>query len=32
MEKRGKGIVVITDKNIYRCDKLVITAGAWSGK
>ena len=31
-KKDGKDIEVITDKNIYRCRKLVITAGAWSGK
>lgn len=31
-KKDGDSVVVKTDKNIYRCNKLVITAGAWSGK
>lgn len=31
-EKDGEGILVKTDKNNYRCNKLVITAGAWAGK
>ena len=31
-KKEGTGIVVITDKDRYRCEKLVITSGAWSGK
>jgi sarcosine oxidase len=31
-KKDGNEIVVITDKNTYRCAKLVITAGAWAGK
>jgi len=31
-KKDGKEIVVATDKSKYRCRKLVITAGAWSGK
>jgi sarcosine oxidase len=31
-KKEGSGMVVITDKHSYRCHKLVITAGAWSGK
>ena len=30
--KEGDGVVVTTDKNIYRCNKLIITAGAWAGK
>ena len=29
---QGKEIEVITDKTAYRCRKLVIAAGAWSGK
>ena len=28
-KKHGGGILVTTDKTIYHCDKLVITAGAW---
>src|SRR5205823_2960559 len=28
----GGDVVVVTDKNIYRCKKLVITAGPWAGK
>ena len=31
-KREGKGIKVITNKNNYTCSKLVITAGAWSGK
>ncbi len=31
-ERDGNGLVVTTDKNIYRSDKLIITAGAWAGK
>jgi sarcosine oxidase len=28
----GDQVIVITDKDQYRCKKLVITAGAWSGQ
>lgn len=31
-KKEGDEIVIATDKNSYRCEKLVITAGAWVGK
>jgi sarcosine oxidase len=31
-KKEVEGIVVRTAKNLYRCKKLVITAGAWAGK
>jgi sarcosine oxidase len=31
-KKNGSGIVVTTNKNIYRSNKLIITAGAWAGK
>jgi len=31
-KKEGKDVVVITGKDVYRCRKLVITAGAWTGK
>jgi sarcosine oxidase len=31
-KKEGSGIVVATDKNIYHCSKLIITAGPWAGK
>lgn len=31
-KKEGNGIVVKTDKNIYHCSKLIITAGAWARK
>ena len=31
-KKEGSGITVKTDKHTYQCNKLVITAGAWSGK
>jgi sarcosine oxidase len=31
-EKDGSIIKVKTDKNIYQCNKLIITAGAWAGK
>lgn len=30
--KDGNGIAVRTNKNNYRCGKLIISAGAWSGK
>ena len=30
--KDGATIIVKTDKNSYRCNKLIITAGAWAGK
>jgi len=30
--KKESEILVITNKNTYRCKKLVITAGAWAGK
>ena len=30
--KDGTGITVTTNKNTYRCNKLIITAGAWAGK
>jgi sarcosine oxidase len=30
--KEGNGMVVKTDKDIYHCNKLIITAGAWAGK
>jgi sarcosine oxidase len=30
--KEGDGLIVKTHKNSYQCNKLVITAGAWSGK
>jgi sarcosine oxidase len=30
--KAGDGITVITDKNTYHCNKLVIATGAWAGK
>lgn len=28
----GESVIVFTDKNVYHSKKLVITAGAWSGK
>jgi len=28
----ANGIVVTTDKNSYQCNRLIITAGAWTGK
>ena len=31
-KKEGSGIAVTTDKKIYHCSKLIITAGPWSGK
>jgi sarcosine oxidase len=31
-EKDGDGMVIKTNKDIYHCSKLVITAGAWAGK
>ena len=31
-KKEGNSIVVTTDKKIYNCSKLVITAGAWARK
>ncbi|HEU5168552.1 MAG TPA: N-methyl-L-tryptophan oxidase [Chitinophagaceae bacterium] len=31
-KKEGASIMVNTDKDIYYCNKLVITAGAWAGK
>lgn len=31
-KKDGNGVKVITDKNKYSCNKLIITAGAWAGK
>ena len=31
-KKDGDVVVVKTDKDIYHCGKLVITAGAWAGK
>jgi sarcosine oxidase len=31
-KKEGNSIVVTTDKNIYNCSKLIITAGAWARK
>lgn len=31
-KKDGTGVIVITNKNIYRGNKLIITAGAWAGK
>ena len=31
-KKNGSSVIVKTDKSIYQCNKLVITAGAWSGK
>lgn len=31
-KKDGSGVIVVTDKSIYRGNKLVITAGAWAGK
>ena len=30
--KEGNHIIVSTDKDTYRCDKLIISAGAWSAK
>jgi len=31
-KKNGNGLSVKTNKNIYQCSTLVITAGAWAGK
>ena len=31
-KKEGNNIIVVTDKNMYQCKKLIITAGAWAGK
>jgi len=31
-KKEGDYVVVKTDRNIYQCNKLIITAGAWAGK
>jgi sarcosine oxidase len=31
-KKDGTTIIVITDKNSYQCNKLIITTGAWAGK
>ena len=31
-KKEGNDLIVKTDKNSYHCPKLIITAGAWSGK
>lgn len=31
-KKEGEFVIVKTDKNTYRCNKLIITAGAWAGK
>jgi sarcosine oxidase len=31
-KKNGSAITVITDKNKYSCDKLIITTGAWTNK
>jgi len=31
-KKDGNSIVVTTDKNIYHCSKLIISAGAWARK
>lgn len=31
-KKNGNGLSVRTNKNIYQCGKLIITAGAWAGK
>jgi sarcosine oxidase len=28
----GSSVAVTTDKNVYRCSKLIITAGAWARK
>ncbi|MBI5856682.1 MAG: N-methyl-L-tryptophan oxidase [Sphingobacteriales bacterium] len=30
--KDSKSITVITDRNTYQCNKLIITAGAWAAK
>ena len=31
-KKKGNSVIVTTDKNNYRCNKIIITAGAWAGK
>ena len=31
-KKENSGIKVITDRNTYQANKLIITAGAWAGK
>jgi sarcosine oxidase len=31
-KKEGDSVTVTTDRNIYRCNKLIITAGAWAKK
>lgn len=31
-KKEGDGVIVKTNKEIYYCNKLIITAGAWAGK
>jgi sarcosine oxidase len=31
-EKDGNSVVVTTNKNVYRCNRLIITAGAWAKK
>ena len=31
-KKEGAGIIVRTGKDLYQCNKLIITAGAWAGK
>jgi sarcosine oxidase len=31
-EQEGDGVTVTTDRNVYSCKKLVITAGPWAGK
>lgn len=31
-KKDGNSVVVSTDKNTYHCNKLILTAGAWSPK
>src|SRR5215470_2192863 len=28
----GQGVAVTTDRNVYSCKKLIITAGPWAGK
>ena len=31
-KQNERGVVVTTDRNVYSCKKLVITAGPWAGK
>ena len=31
-KKEGDGLIVKTDRSSYRCNKLIITAGAWAAK